>query len=272
MPLTDLGVSLSDIDSAPSNNREGFGLKLDVNTASALYKLVFEHGGSSFEFKSLYLEVLQHVYGHRAKEVHPFILSDLNPLHMLVQINVVLLGSPIVAPKILGYIRYLQTLRAVCGIVTFEHLGEAFRNSTRSTTTLNRRLALIVQGAILMDQIVEMKTSLPAAAVCISQGKLYEDMHDHLIQYISHCLRKLVKDVFGKDPMVSAMLRELNDRDVSGELFWTNLSRLMPRLSLWRPPKLRNFASVNWGSHSEDREIEELCIQMSAFRTPIACS
>jgi hypothetical protein len=100
---------------------------MNTRMASFLYTAELElmdSCGLLSEITAIYIEVLEHVYGHQATGVHPFVLQEQTPLHMLIRFNVVLLGSPVVGHKIAGIVKFLQLLRAVCAVVSFEALEE----------------------------------------------------------------------------------------------------------------------------------------------------
>lgn len=248
---------------------------MDVNIALSLYKLLFGDGDGypsdiTLEFNSLYTEVLRYTYGHRAPEVHPFILIERNPLYMLIRLNVILLGSPIIGHNLIGYIRYLQKLRAICGVLAFECLGKALGRTTLAASDLKRQLALIIQTALLLDQVVEMKGKVPAAEVCFVQGQVYEDMHQHLIQYISHYLQKLISGVFGKGCRILACFQEVKCSGYLDEAFWDMLSDLIPSMPLRKPPKLRKYADMSWNTY--DIGVGQLYHKMFSSNCTIPCN
>jgi hypothetical protein len=224
---------------------------LNVDTALQLYKFLFtsRHSINTVpELDDLYAEILQYQYGHRAGEVHPFILEQMNPLHMLVKLNIVLLGSPVIAPKLIGSIRYLQNLRAICAVVAFECLGRALDRTTLQASTLRKQMAMIVQAALLLDQVVEMNEDLPAAAVSIAQGDLYARMRRHLIQYISSYLQKLISSTFGHQDVFFRCIRDTQHNEHLADTFWVKLSELMPGLGLQKPPRLRKYGDMKWST------------------------
>jgi len=241
--------------------------------ATSLYTLISDPTYYSCllsDFDSLYTQVLQYTYGRRASEVHPFILEDRNPLHMLIQLNVILLGSPIIGHKLIGYVQYVQKLRAICGVLAFECLGKALDRSALAASTSNRQIALIIQVALLLDQVVEMKKKLPAAIVCFSQSTVYENMQGHLIQYMSYYLQKLISSVFGKGCGVLTDLKNNNVADNLGDTFWKKLSDLIPSLSLLRPPKLQKYADMSWSMY--DTGVEQIYRTLFPPRHPITCN
>lgn len=192
----------------------------------------------------LYFRVLQHTYGHRASEVHPFILEELNPLHVLIQANVVLLGSPAIASKLAGWVGYLQKLRAICAIAAFECLGTALRRDPLTKASPVRQSALIIQLALLLDQVVEMDGSLPAGAISCARGESFDAMRVHLIQYLSYYLYKLVPSEF-QNRLVCSM----QNGDSCGHLgndFWDYLSALLPLVQLQKPPVFKRYADLHW--------------------------
>jgi hypothetical protein len=121
-----------------------------VTNALPLYTLLFEYGlfsNAIVPFDDLYIKILRNSYGHQASEVHPFILMNQNPLYLLVQLNIVLLGSPVIGMEMIGRVRYLQKSRTVCAIVASEGLGRALDRTTLATSNQNRQSALLVQTA-----------------------------------------------------------------------------------------------------------------------------
>ncbi|KAF2808299.1 uncharacterized protein BDZ99DRAFT_572182 [Mytilinidion resinicola] len=269
-----LGISLHDDRNDVTANGGEPRKKLDVNVASSLYQLVVDpvYSFAMIDIDALYAEVSQYNYGHRAPEVHPFILSERNPLHLLVQLNVILLGSPVIGHKLIGYIRYLQKLRAICRILAFEVLGKAFNRTTLAASTPIRQLALVVQAALLLDQVAEMSGEVPAAVVCLAQDKIYSEMHQHLTQYISHYIQKLVAGAFGKNCELAARLQKTKHGDYLGEAFWHMLSDLIPSVPyLRRPPKLRGYGDMSWNTEDNGVHLEDLYDKMFSY-SPIACN
>lgn len=199
------------------------------------------------ELDDLYKKVLWHTYCRSATEIHPFILEEENPLHMLVQLNVILLGSPIIAPELIGRVRYLQKLRAICAVVAFESLGRALdRNWAKSS--LIRQTALIVQIALLLEQVMEMRGDIPAAAISCARGSVFEELRRHLIQYLSCYLRKLVPGFSGTDSPLSGCIPEGKHQGSLREDFWDILSGLMPFIPLRKPPMVRKYQDMSWGA------------------------
>ena len=201
---------------------------LRVTTAFSLFTLLFKTGLFSDTIvprDKLYIKILRHNYGSRAAEVHPFIREDQNPLYLLVQLNVILLGSPVVAIELLGLVRYLQKLRAVCAIVAFENLGRALERITLATSSQSRRSALIVQIALLLDQVVDLNGDSPAAAISCARGEMFEEMRRHLIQYLTCYLLKLFPGFRGA---LLNYLQVVEHKKRLGEVFWGTLSELMP--------------------------------------------
>lgn len=228
---------------------------------------------------TLYKEVFEYLYGCCADEVHPFILRDRNPLHMLVQTNVILLGSPIIAEKLIGYVRYLQKMRAICGVLAFEALDKALERSTLAASSFERQVALIIQIALLLDQVVEMKGKLPAAVVCFAQDKTYGDMHQHLTQYIFYYFRKLISGVFDKDSPILKYCCN-NDRGLYlDESFWASLSDLTGCPPLGKPLKTRKYADIGWKasyrgkSYGDPRfDLGELYHTLYSTGYPVRCN
>jgi hypothetical protein len=195
----------------------------------------------------LYEQVLWHTYCRRATEIHPFILEENNPMYMLVQLNVILLGSPIIALELIGRVRYLQKLRAICAVVAFEYLGRALdRNWAKSS--LIRQGALIVQIALLLEQVMEMRSDIPAAALSCARGNVFEEMRRHLIQYLSCYLRKLVPGFSGNDSPLSSCIQQAKQQGPLREDFWDILSSIMPCIPLQKPPMLRKYQDMSWGA------------------------
>ena len=244
------GISLSDVYGPAVSEGQGRP-KLDLDIALPLYSTMFESGHFAdmiFDLDCLYIEVLQHGYGHRASEVHPFILEEQNPLYMLIQLNVILLGSPVIGPELIGSIRYLQNLRAICAILAFECLGKALARTTLAASNPVRQSALIIQVALLLDQVLEMEGDLPAAVICFAHGKTYEDMHQHLIQYISYYLRRLLSGIFREECPIFDCIRDAKRGRGLSEAFWDILSELVPSMPLRRPPKVQKYADMSWNT------------------------
>lgn len=253
---TSLPSSLDTNETTPSTSEQ----KMDASTAAFLYTVSLEHMRSSgllSQLDSVYIEVLEHVYGRRAIDIHPFVLQEQTPLHMLVRFNVVLLGSHIVGHRIVGYVRFLQLLRAACAVVSFECLERAFdQRNWLKNSTFARKIALIVQFALLLEQVVEMSADASTVATCFTHGKHYEDMHEHLVQYISYYLQQLIKVVFGKRGPLHSLIKGGKKGSVFDELFWETLASLLPSIPLGKPRKLRGFANQKAESSSDWEELE----------------
>jgi hypothetical protein len=222
---------------------------LSLSTCIALYNQLFRDEMSSHimdPVDSLYNQVMRHTYGRRASEVHPFILKESNPLYILVELNVVLLGSPIIGADMIGCVRYLQNLRAICAVVAFDCLGKALRRTTLAASNLDCQSALIVQIALLLDQVVETKGTLPAAKLSCARGEVFREKRRHLIQYLLYYLHKLMP---GGNPFHKGLIGCIRDAEEKGHLndgFWTALSNLLPECSLQKPPMLRKYADLSW--------------------------
>lgn len=229
-----------------------------MNTAFSLYNLLFENelfSHNIIPLHDLYNKVLQHIYGQRASEAHPFILEEQNPLYLFVQLNVILLGSPILGTELIGRVRYLQKLRAVCAVVAFECLGRALTRTTLATSNLDRQSALVVQIALLLDQVVQIRGDLPASGLSCTRGKPFEEMRQHLIQYHSYYIQRLVPDVSGCHGVLFGSIRREEHRGYLGEPFWAVMSNLMPFIPLQMPSRLRNYTDMAWsGCGSESGE------------------
>ncbi|CAO2655890.1 Nn.00g046930.m01.CDS01 [Neocucurbitaria sp. VM-36] len=247
--LFTLGITLSDdLDSAAHGTQSL--PKLDLATTAPLYGLLFESGYYSniLDLDRLYVKVLCHTYGDRAAEVHPFILEDRNPLYMLIQINVILLGSPVIGHELVGCIKYLQKLRAICAVLAFECLGKALDRTTLAASSPLRQIAIIIQASLLLDQVLEMEGDLPAAMICFPQDKTYKDMHQHLIQYITYYLRRLLSGIFREESPIFGCIRNAKRGDRLSGAFWDMLSDLVPSVPLRRPPQLHRYADVSWNT------------------------
>lgn len=224
-----------------------------------MYTALFEHGLSPdaiLPLDDLYMKVLQHRYGRRAAEVHPFIRDSPNPLYLLVKLNVILLGSPIIGVHLIGQVRYLQKLRALCAIVAFERLGRALGRTALKKSSENRQSALIVQTALLLDQVMNMKGELPSAAISYAQGAVFDEMRRHLIQFLTCYLQKLIPD---RGSTISDYIQEVEHYGGAlGEVFWDTLAALMPSICLRMPPTLRSYSGMSWHGCGVE-EGEALC-------------
>jgi hypothetical protein len=232
-----------DGESHPSGR--GINKKLSTTTILSMYNVLFENGivDTFISIDDLYTRILQHSYGHRASEVHPFILEDPNPLYLLVKLNVLLLGSPVIGIELIGCVRYLQKLRAVCAIVAFECLERVLDRTTLAKSSQVRQSALVVQAALLLEQVVDMSGDLPAAAISCAKGTTYEEMRRHLIQFLSYYLQKLVPCSRGA---FSNYMQKFENQGHLGEDFWSILSQLVPSIPLLKPPILRRYAEMSW--------------------------
>ncbi|KAH7071343.1 hypothetical protein BKA63DRAFT_71114 [Paraphoma chrysanthemicola] len=238
-----LGVSvLGDTIHHPSGEHPR--QKLDSSMAFCLYTLLFERGWfcDDVPIDDLYTQIMRHRYGDWASEVHPFILTDRNPLYRLIQLNVILLGSPIIATELIGRVRYLQQLRAICAIVAFECLDRALDRTNLATSNQTRQSALVMQAALLLDQVVQTRGDLPAAAISCARGERFDEMRCHLIQFLSCYIKRLSPDSL----KISNCLRGLEHRGHLDETFWITLGKLMPEIPLHGSPIRRKYADMDW--------------------------
>ncbi|OAL46338.1 hypothetical protein IQ07DRAFT_147077 [Pyrenochaeta sp. DS3sAY3a] len=255
-----LGISIFGSEPPPLGGQQQ---KYDLRIARSVYTAILENGGftdATLPLDSLYMKVLQHRYGRRASEVHPFILDSLNPLHILVKLNVILLGSPVIGVHLIGHVHYLQKLRAHCAIVAFEGLGRALDRTTLATSSQNRQSALIVQAALLLDQVMNMKGELPSAGISYAQGAVFDEMRYHLIQFLSYYLQKLVP---ARGSAFSDYIKEVEHYGSLGQLFWDTLAALMPCLYLRKAPALRSYSGMSWDACGVE-EGEALCDYFSS--------
>ncbi|KAH8731991.1 hypothetical protein GQ44DRAFT_822118 [Phaeosphaeriaceae sp. PMI808] len=247
--------------------------QLDLKSAVWIYSLLFEdevHSESSYFVEELYVEVLRCTYGHRAAEVHPFIRKEKNPLHMLVQLNVILLGSPVLGVELVGSVGYLQKLRNVCAVVAFECLERALDRTTQATSSLSRQSALILQIALLLDQVLEMRGDIPAATISFASGKVFEEMREHLIQYLTYYLQRLVSHNTGCGNALLDLIRRAKRKGRLAESFWNHLSDLMPWLPFQRPPMLLHYADMGWNGCGD--ELGEFLHKQFASMCSISCN
>jgi hypothetical protein len=253
--LINLGISIFGSEPPSPGGQQQ---KYDLRTAISVYTAIFENGDfpdPTLPLDGLYMKVLQHRYGHRASEVHPFILDSLDPLHILVKLNVILLGSPVIGFHLIGHVRYLQKLRALCAIIAFEGLGRALDRTTLATSSQNRQSALIVQAALLLDQVMNMKGDLPSAGISYAKGAVFDEMRYHLIQFLSYYLQKLVQD---RGSAFSDYIQEVAHYGALGQIFWDTLAALMPSIRLRKPPTLRSYSGMSWDACGVE-EGEALC-------------
>jgi hypothetical protein len=223
-----------------------------VPTATSVYRTLF--GNEIFadlvvNLGDLYSKVVRHTYGQPATGIHPFILSDNIPLHKLIQLNVVLLGSPIIVAELIGCIGFLQNLRAIVAVAVFDCLWRALNRANLATSSQNRQSALILQVALLLEQVVEMRSDIRAAPIACARGHVFEEMRRHLIQYLSAYLQKLLPD---RCHIRVHRIQEAADRGHLGVEFWTILSNLVPGVQ--KPPMLRRYAELRWGDCTVEEE------------------
>jgi len=242
---------------------------LELRTAVPLYEMFFIHAISPdliTDLDDLYVKVLVHIYGDRAMTVHPFILTDVNPLHMLVQLNVIMMGSPVLGAEYIGWIRYLQALRATCAVVAFTCLGRALNRTALAASGPVRQGALILQIALLLDQVVELREGIPGAATGGARGRVFGEMRRHLIQYLSYYLHKLTKGLFPRASPLFECLKRTNQWSEIGETFWEIISGTLGSTPL-RPPMLRGYADLSWENcGDEDGEaLHELFTSLCMF-------
>lgn len=246
--------------------------RTETTTAFCLYTVLFGPGtflDNLAPIHDLYTKVLQHRYGGRASEVHPFILQDRNPLHLLIQINVILLGSPVISAKLVGRVRYLQKVRAICAIVSFERLGRAIEGCRLSleTQSRQRRETLVVQAALLLDQVIQMSGDIPSAAISYAQGAMFNETRHQLIQFLSYYLHKLVPSRRGS---LLNCINEAKCQGYLGDIFWRILSDPYPQLRLQKPPVLLKYAHMNWKTF--DEESDEGLSEFFLSRCSIRCN
>ncbi|KAF2826802.1 hypothetical protein CC86DRAFT_20837 [Ophiobolus disseminans] len=179
-------------------------------------------------------------------EVHPFILSETCPLYMLIRLNTILMGSPILGAELIGRVRYIQTLRAICAVVAFASLGRALNRTIRVAPSPIRKHALIVQAALLLDQVIALRGDVPAAAVACPRGTTFEAMRQHLIQYLSCYLHRLTSCLFdGPNPLIWCIERAKRRGHVD-QSFWDILSILVPSIPFRKPPVVREYVDLSW--------------------------
>jgi hypothetical protein len=218
---------------------------VSVATAITLFKFLFGPESNCLELvpvDKLYAKVLQHTYGDRASEVHPFILEEANPLYVLIRLNVILLGSPIILTNLIWRIGYLQRLRAISAITAFECIGNALRREQLAVATQRRRSALVVQAALLLDQVIEMKEDLPSAAIAYARGEVFHNMREHLMLYLSYYIQKLAPTDYQKR-LVSYM-RVSKSRGHMSDEFWAVVSEIGLDEALKKPPVLQRYADL----------------------------
>jgi hypothetical protein len=199
----------------------------------------------------LYSKVVRHTYGQQVTGIHPFILKESNPLYTLVQLNVILLGSPIVVAELIRCIGFLQNIRAIVAVVAFDCLGRALNRTNLATSSQNRQSALILQVALLLEQVVEMRGEIPAAPIACARGHVFEDMRCHLIQYLSAYLQKLLP---ARSHARVHRIQDAVDRGHLGVEFWTVLSSLLPGVPLRKPPMVRKYAELRWDACTVEEE------------------
>jgi hypothetical protein len=242
---------------------------LHISTATGLYNILFGHedlAHLAVPLNDLYNKVVRHTYGQPVSEVHPFILTVSTPIHLLVKLNVILLGSPIIAAELIGYIGYLQNIRAILAVVVFGCLGRALNRTNLATSSQNRQLTLILEVALLLEQVVEMRGDIPAAPIACARGPVFEEMRHHLIQYLLAYLQKLLP--LGNNHLVDC-IRNAADRGHLGAEFWSVLSSLFSTLSLRKPTMLRKYADLRW--HGDTAVEGETLHEYFSLHCSISC-
>jgi hypothetical protein len=121
---------------------------------------------------------------------------------------------------------------------------------------LVRQIALIIQIALLLEQIVEMSAQAPTVATCFAYGKHYEAMHEHLLLYMSYYLRRLIKLAFGEACPLNHFMEGKKEETFIDETFWGTLAGLIPSNPLGKPRKLRVVGNQDIGGCSEWVELE----------------
>jgi hypothetical protein len=193
--------------------------------------------------EDLYNKVIRYTYGQHVSEVHPFIVTDPNPLYILIQLNVILLGSPIVAAELVGRVRFLQIMRAIFAVVAFKCLGRALNRSNLAISSQDRQSTLVVQVALLLEQVVEMRGDVPAAPIACARGLVFEEMRYHLIQFLSSNLQKLLP---ASHSLRVDRVQNAANRGHLGVEFWASLSNFLPFFPLQKPPMLRKYVDLHW--------------------------
>jgi hypothetical protein len=232
---------------------------LDKAIAISMYKKSFgpSSGWNTFvQMEELYSMVLGYVYGPRASDVHPFILNTPNPLYTLVQLNVILLKSPLLSTGSKQNIEFLHNLRAVSSIAAFECIGSELRRGTLAAASPERQSALVLQFALLLDQVVETKADNPGAAIAVTQREAFDEMREHLIQYLSYYLHRLMPISF-KDLLMNCVLEGTKQGHL-GDEYWKILSDFLPHIPLQKPPVLKSRPNISRHACADELQVELL--------------
>jgi hypothetical protein len=198
------------------------------------------------DLSDLYKAVLRHSYGDRAAEVHPFVVTESTALHTLIQLNVVLLGIPLVAVAVTGRVRFFQMLRAHFSVLVFSRLKSELERETLATSTSNRKVALVLQLALLFEQVVALRGDIPAAPIACARSEVHEEMRLHLIQYLAYYIDKLTKDNFKGPNLLMECIETAKLRGHVPERFWDILEVLIPCIPLVKPPKIWDYVDMGW--------------------------
>lgn len=216
------------------------------------------------EFDDGYSKIMQHAYGHGAATVHPFITKERNPFHMLIQLNILLLGSTVIGPRLIGYVRFIRLLRATCAILSFRCLEKALERNKLESSSRVGQVALLIQVVLLLDQVTQMSVGGSDLATCFSEEVVYQSMHQHLIQYVSHYVTRLLSRVFGNSCPLIKLFHNTGVGGILGTSFWEGLADLLPTIPLGRPPKIRELGCRDSQERTEEVSLVDLYRQLSS--------
>jgi hypothetical protein len=172
-----------------------------------------------------------------------FILEDRNPLHMLLHLNTIILGSHLVEEKLVGYKEYLLHLRAISGSLAFEGLENCLERTTLANSSITRLLVLIVYISVLLEQVLEVGEHSTASPY-VSGDEGYKTMQDHLIEYLSCYLRKLSTNVFAPGAPFLTLVKKAPVDFMHLASFWEELSKVTGLSALSRLPKAHQLSNL----------------------------
>jgi hypothetical protein len=237
----------------------GHSQRLDKACAMSLYKKTIEPKSdwdTVVQMEELYSMVLGYVYGPRASDVHPFILETSNPLYTLVQLNVILLKSPLLNTGSNKHIEFLHNLRAISSIAAFECIGRELRRGTLAAASPERQSALILQFALLLDQVVETKGDHPRAGIAVAQRESFDETREHLIHFVSYYLHRLMP-ISLKDLLMNSILEGTRQGHL-GDEYWGILSDFLPHISLRKPPVLKSRPIISRHACADELQVKFL--------------
>ena len=177
-----------------------------------------------------------------------FILEDRNPLHMLLHLNTIIVGSHLLGERLVGYKEYLLHLRAI---------SSSLERTTLANSSITRLLALIVYISVLLEQVMEVGEH-SAASRYVSGDETYKTMQDHLIEYLSCYLRKLSTNVLAPGTPFLTLVKKAPADFMHRASFWEKLWKVTGLSALRRLPKAHQISNLGHNPLDEEHSVESV--------------